>query len=222
MIRKARAVFAAAAVLFVLASATAVWRAWPAASVAGRAVYNRLRYGVETFYSPADRDGDGLADNVDVMLSARRYVAERPAYDSDYYAGGYPPEGRGVCADVIWQALKGAGYDFKDMIDRDIALSPGSYPLPETGQDRNIDFRRVVNIMAYCARHCRTLTLDAEDAAAWQPGDFVFYAGHVAVISDRRNAKGVPFIIHHAGGGAAEEDALTEREITGHYRWNGE
>ena len=183
-----------------------------------RAEYNRVRFGIETLHSPNDRDGDGLDDWSDLMLSARRYVGSKPVYDADYY-DGYPPEGRGVCADVIWRALKAAGYDLKALIDRDIAAAPQSYALTGGVPDSNIDFRRVSNLAAYFARYGQTLTNDTSDAAAWQPGDFVVYDGRIAVISDRRNASGVPFVIHHTGHGAFEEDALTTRPIIEHYRW---
>ena len=63
---------------------------------AARAAYNRLRYGVTTVRAPADADRDGLDDAADIMLGARRYVMADPVYDSEYYDGGYPPEGRGV------------------------------------------------------------------------------------------------------------------------------
>ena len=85
--------------------------------------------------------------------------------------------------------------------------------------DSNIDFRRVVNLRVFFERHCLELTTDADDIAAWQPGDFVIYDGHIAVISDRRNAQGQPYVIHHTGHGAFEEDALTARRILAHFRW---
>ena len=186
---------------------------------AARAAYNRLRYGVTTVRAPADADRDGLDDAADIMLGARRCVMADPVYDSEYYDGGYPPEGRGVCADVIWRALKAAGYDLKALIDRDIAAAPQAYALTGGVPDSNIDFRRVANLNTYFSRHGETLTTDPEDISAWQPGDFVVYEGHIAVVSDRRNDRGVPFVIHHTGHGAFEEDALTARPIIGHYRW---
>ena len=41
---------------------------------------------------------------------------------------------------------------------------------------------------------------------------------HIMVVSDRKNADGVPLVIHNIGGGAGEEDRLFEFRITGHYR----
>lgn len=189
------------------------------AALRGRSLYNFLRFGVSTLRSDIDADGDFIDDYTDIMLSARRYVRTNPEYVSDYFAGGYPPEGKGVCADVIWRALQGAGYDLKAMIDADIAAHPEVYPLPDGLPDSNIDFRRVVNLRVFFERHCLELTTDASDIEAWQGGDFVIYDGHIAVVSDRRNAQGQPYIIHHTGHGALEEDALTKYTIRAHFRW---
>ena len=120
---------------------------------------------------------------------------------------------------MIWRALKEAGYDFKAMLDQDVGAHPEAYPLANGLPDSNIDFRRVVNLRVFFERHCLELTTDADDVAAWQPGDFVIYDGHIAVISDRRNAQGQPYVIHHTGHGAFEEDALTTRRILAHFRW---
>lgn len=205
--------------LALLALAAAVALALPWIGLWTRAQYNRARFGIETLHSPNDRDDDGLDDWSDLMLAARRYVRTKPVYDAEYYTGGYPPEGHGVCADVIWQALKGAGYDLKALLDADIAAHPGQYPLPNGTPDPSIDFRRVVNLQVFFSRFCQKLTTDPSLTAEWQPGDIVFYEGHVAVISDRRNADGRPWVIHHTGHGAFEEDALDYKVITGHYRW---
>ncbi|MBQ8954391.1 MAG: DUF1287 domain-containing protein, partial [Clostridia bacterium] len=104
-------------------------------------------------------------------------------------------------------------------LDADIAAHPRLYPLPDGLPDPNIDFRRVVNLEVFFDRFCRKLTTDVSQTAEWQPGDIVFYEGHVAVVSDRRNAEGRPWVIHHTGHGAFEEDALDYKPILGHYRW---
>ena len=188
----------------------------------GREAWNLVRHGVRTVHSGIDRDHDLIDDAMDMMLAARRYVRTQPEYVSDYFAGGYPPQGQGVCTDVIWRAFKAAGYDFKALVDADIAGKPSAYPLAGGIPDQNIDFRRVVNLQVFFERNGAALTLDAGEIDQWQPGDIVFYDGHVAMVSDRRNGDGVPFIIHHTGHGAFEEDALTYRKIIGHYRWTGE
>ncbi|MPN14651.1 hypothetical protein SDC9_161978 [bioreactor metagenome] len=42
---------------------------------------------------------------------------------------------------------------------------------------------------------------------------------HIAIISDKRNKDGKPFIIHHGSDPAMEEDHLMAGKIAGHYRW---
>ena len=65
------------------------------------------------------------------------------------------------------------------------------------------------------------LTLETDDIASWQPGDIVCYHEHIGIVSDRRNAAGVPFVIHHWGSlqHSFEEDRLAAfGRIEGHWR----
>lgn len=183
--------------------------------------YTAKDFGIETIQSHRDENNNGIDDYTDILLGARAYVATDPKYKSDYYVGGYPPKGEGVCTDVIWSALENAGYDLKDMVDADIAAHPDAYPDIEEA-DPNIDFRRVKNLAVFFARNALSLTTDVKDIAAWQPGDIVVYTNHIAIISDLRDKDGVPYIIHHAGQPVFEEDALTRYDIVGHYRWSGD
>lgn len=179
--------------------------------------YTAADFGVETLRSETDRNGNGVDDFTDILEGARKAVEENPVYDNSYAAGGYPEAGRGACTDVIWRALAHAGYDLKGMVDADIALEPAAYPGAE---DPNIDFRRVKNLEVFFSRHCAVLTLDPYQVADWQPGDIVtFSPSHIAIVSDKRNRDGVPYIIHQDGQPQKEEDALTHRTVTGHYRF---
>lgn len=180
------------------------------------------RFGFRTLRSAVDADGDGLDDYTDIMRGARAYIQTTPEYSARYYAGGYPPDGVGVCADVIWRAFDAAGYDLKGLIDEDIRQNLKLYPRVRNsgGIDSDIDFRRVANLNVFFSRFAETLTVDVEQIDQWQQGDIVVYDGHIAILSDRRNELGLPYIIHHAGAGPAEEDGLTSRPILAHYRWN--
>ena len=71
--------------------------------------YTAEHFGIETLQSPLDADGDGIDDYTDLMLGARQDAENHPAYDPGYFAGGYPPEDRGVCTDVVWRAFRNAG-----------------------------------------------------------------------------------------------------------------
>ena len=183
--------------------------------------YSAKRFGIEEIKSNTDADDDGIDDYTDILLSAREYVSTKPKYKSEYYVGGYSPDGTGVCTDVIWRALKGAGYDLKEMVDADILSNPDRYPSIEK-PDSNIDFRRVRNLLPFFEAHAKTLTIDTSQIAEWQAGDIVIFKGHIAIVSNRRNKSGMPFIIHHANPYQLyyEEDALTTSgEIIGHFRW---
>lgn len=181
--------------------------------------YTAADFGIETAISPNDADGDGIDDYKDMMLGARAFVETKPKYDGSYFAGGYPPEGIGVCTDVIWQGFLAAGYTLKDLVDLDIAANREAYPEIDT-PDPNIDFRRVKNLRIFFDRNAESLTLDPDEIGEWQPGDIVVYPKHIAIVSDKRNKKGQPYIIHHGGQPVLEEDALTRMKIVGHYRWN--
>ena len=182
--------------------------------------YTAAHFDIETLESEVDKDGDGMDDFEDIMEGARTYVSTRPKYESVYYQGGYPDGNVGVCTDVIWTAFQEAGYDLKAMVDEDIAAHTAAYPRVGGRPDRNIDFRRVPNLLVFFQRNAQSLTLDTSDRAAWQPGDIVVYKDHIAIVSEKRNAAGIPFIIHHGGQPVYEEDSMTRQKIIGHFRWN--
>ena len=67
-------------------------------------------FGIETLKSKTDYDNDGIDDYRDILEGAKIEANNKPKYKSEYYEGGYPPDNEGVCTDVIWRALKNAGY----------------------------------------------------------------------------------------------------------------
>lgn len=180
--------------------------------------YTAQDFGIEIVKSDTDYNKNGKDDYTDILLGARQYVQTKPKYKSEYYAGGYPPEGIGVCTDVIWKAFQAAGYSLKELVDEDISKNLASYNTIEK-PDPNIDFRRVKNLKIFFERKAQPLTLDVMKVEEWQPGDVVIYHNHIAIVSDKRNENGRPYIIHNAGQPKLEEDALTRNEIKGHYRW---
>ncbi len=186
-------------------------------------VYYTDDFDIETLKSQTDYDNDGIDDYTDILQGAKIDAKNKPKYKSAYYAGGYPPENEGVCTDVIWRALKNAGYLLKDMVDEDIKNNIKEYPRVAGKQDCNIDFRRVPNLKVYFERNQIVLTTDLTKIEEWQPGDIVvFGTSHIGIISDKRNKKGVPYLLHNGGQPVREEDILelyNEYEpISGHYR----
>ena len=184
--------------------------------------YTASDFGIETIKSNVDYDNDGIDDYTDIMLGARKDAQNMPKYKSAYYAGGYPPDNEGVCTDLVWRALKNAGYSLKDLVDEDIKNNLSSYEKIEK-PDPNIDFRRVYNLKVFFDRNTNKLTNNVYEIAQWQPGDIViFEESHIGIISDKRNKKGIPYLIHNTAQPVREEDVLERYKdiITGHYRWN--
>lgn len=180
--------------------------------------YTSEDFGIDRIVSETDYNNNGTDDFTDILFGARSYIKTKPVYKSAYYKGGYPPDGVGVCTDVIWKAFENAGYSLKELVDADILENIESYTTI-TVPDGNIDFRRVKNLKIFFDRNAQSLTLDAKDVEQWQAGDIVVYPKHIAIVSDKRNKKGQPYIIHNAGQPILEEDAFTRQEIIGHYRW---
>ena len=70
--------------------------------------YSGQAFGIDTYVSTVDMDGDGIDDQSDILLSAREYVSQRPRYKSVYYGSGYPDDQYGVCTDVVAFGALGA------------------------------------------------------------------------------------------------------------------
>lgn len=180
---------------------------------------DRYAGAIEQVRSSKDADGDGVDDQTDILQGALAYVASRPRYKSRYYATGYPDDGHGVCTDVVAFALRDAGYDLMYLVEEDVLSAPEAYDVPSP--DAAIDFRRVRNLRVYLERHAIPLTTDPSDVGAWQGGDVVVFRDHIGIVSDRRNDRGVPYVIHHEGvwQAAYEQDILESRhDLVGHYR----
>ncbi|MEG1351086.1 MAG: DUF1287 domain-containing protein [Bacilli bacterium] len=175
--------------------------------------------------SSLDYNNNKRDDFTDILEGAKKEAKRHPKYKSKYYSGGYPPKTEGVCTDVIWRALKNAGYNLKDLIDEDIKNNINDYPRVANKQDKNIDFRRVLNLKVYFDKYLEKHSNNPYNFSDFQAGDIViFKTKHIGIISDKRNKKGISYIIHNAGQFNFEEDTLLKWDekypISGHYRWN--
>ncbi len=181
--------------------------------------YTNADFGIEDFISSSDKDGDGIDDQSDMLQGVKEYLATNPQYKSKYYGTGYPDDEYGVCTDVVAFGMLNAGYDLMDLVYEDIWAYREMYDIEVV--DINIDFRRVENLQIFFANNFISLTTDIYDIAAWQAGDIVIFSGHIAVISEYRNKKGIPFIYHNANPYQRFylEDVLEYYgSIVGHYR----
>ena len=183
--------------------------------------YTAEDFGIETIKSSTDYNKNGTNDYTDILLGARKDAENHPTYNGNYYDGGYPPDDIGVCTDVVWRAFKNAGYCLRDMVNRDIINRREAYPQIEV-RDNNIDFRRVSNLQTFFEEYAQKLTTDTNEIAQWQPGDIVIFNGgkHIGIVSDKRNSKGQPYIIHNGGQPNREEDYFKRAEVYAHYRFD--
>lgn len=178
--------------------------------------------------SKVDKNANGIADPLDIVNSARKEAEQKTIYKDAYYIGGYPPEGEGVCTDVIWRGFKGINVSIKDLIDEDIKQNMANYKSINGKSDPNIDFRRVLNQDVFFKKNCIQLTTefkkgDISNLKEWQPGDvIVFIEGyeHIGIISDKRDEDGIPYVIHNSHPFASEVPlSWFHNPIHGHYRW---
>lgn len=188
--------------------------------IGNKVKYDNSHFGITTYHSNMDKDNDGVDDQTDILNSVRSYIATIPKYDSKYYAGGYPDDGYGVCTDVVAFGLLGAGYDLRELVNEDIKNNPEKYNIKV--RDKNIDYRRVRNLLTYLEENSINLTTDIKNIDEWQGGDIVVFSTHIGIVSDKRNKKGIPYIIHHERPYQEEyeEDILGSRknDIKGHFR----
>ena len=181
--------------------------------------YSNKDFNIKTYTSRIDKDNDGVDDQTDILNNVKDYIKKQPKYKSKYYDTGYPNDKYGVCTDVVAFGLKGAGYDLMELVNEDIKNNKDLYNIDTI--DKNIDFRRGKNLKIYFERNTISLTTDPKKIEEWQAGDIVIFKKHIGIVSDKRNKRGVPFIIHHANPYQRyyEEDILEYRnDIVGHYR----
>ena len=181
--------------------------------------YTNEYFNIETYKSKIDKDKDGIDDQTDILNNTREYIKTKPKYKSKYYETGYPNDEYGVCTDVVGLALKKAGYDLMELVNEDIKNNRQNYDIETI--DKNIDFRRVKNLKIFFKNNSINLTTDINKIEEWQGGDINNNKNHIGIVSDKRNKKGIPFIIHNQSPYQSnyEEDILeTRNDIVGHYR----
>ncbi|MBR2825441.1 MAG: DUF1287 domain-containing protein [Solobacterium sp.] len=170
-------------------------------------------------HSSIDQDQDGIDDQTDILLNTKEYISHHPKYKSKYYSTGYPNDEYGTCVDVVGYALYHSGYDLMELVNEDILKNPQDYAIQLI--DKNIDFRRVPNLLVYFKNTAIFCTMDLQEIEEWQGGDIVVFRNHIGILSDRRNRNGIPYVIHHANPFQVfyEEDILEKRnDLVGHFR----
>jgi uncharacterized protein YijF (DUF1287 family) len=170
-------------------------------------------------------------DSTKLITLARSQIGVTVSYDAEYrvlaYPGGDVPLETGVCTDVVIRALRGLSIDLQKEVHEDMTAHFSKYPRhwKLTRPDKNIDHRRVPNLMVFFKRRgCEQPISDNPND--YLPGDLVTCLvngnlPHIMIVSDRKSADGTPLVLHNIGRGTREEDILFQYKITGHYRLTG-
>ena len=149
-----------------------------------------------------------------------------PAYVALDYPGGDVPEKTGVCSDVVVRAFRKAGIDLQKAVHEDIKSARSAYPTKwgANAPDKNIDHRRVLNLMTYFTRQGKSLSITA-NAVDYQPGDVVSWElstgiDHIGIVTNMLSESSDRYlIVHNIGAGTRIEDVMFSWTIKGHYRF---
>lgn len=162
--------------------------------------------------------------------AALELTKQKVTYDPSYFSMAYPngdvPSDKGVCSDVIIRAYRKIGIDLQKEVHEDMKTHFNLYPkiwgLKTT--DKNIDHRRVPNLMTYFKRQGaeKPITNNPKD---YLPGDVVCWnlggaITHIGIVVDKKSNDRKRFlIVHNIGNGQVLEDCLFDFKIIGHYRF---
>ncbi|HRQ83915.1 MAG TPA: DUF1287 domain-containing protein [Flavobacteriales bacterium] len=167
---------------------------------------------------------DRLADST--LTLTKQNVRYDPAYFRLDYPNGDVPADRGVCTDVVIRAYRKLGIDLQREVHEDMRARFAEYPKQWglTKPDRNIDHRRVPNLMAFFSKY-GTVEPNSTEARDYAPGDIVCWnlgggVTHIGIVSGKRSLDGKRnLIVHNIGAGQVLEDCLFDFKIIGHYRY---
>jgi uncharacterized protein len=163
-----------------------------------------------------------------LSLAAIELTKQQVQYDPAYFSISYPngdvPANKGVCTDVVIRAYRKVGIDLQKKVHEDMVANFNKYPknwgLKKT--DKNIDHRRVPNLMTYFTRHgtVKKITSNpsdyiAGDIVCWNLGGAIT---HIGIVVDKKSEDGKRnMIVHNIGGGQVIEDVLFSYKVIGHY-----
>ena len=165
-----------------------------------------------------------LADST--LILTKQHVEYDPSYFQLDYPNGDVPPNKGVCTDVVIRAYRKLGIDLQKEVHEDMKENFGKYPKNWglSRPDKNIDHRRVPNLMTFFERHGTTLSI-TQNPTDYNPGDIVCWnlgggITHIGIVSSRKAENGQRhLIIHNIGSGQVLEDMLFDFKIIEHYRY---
>lgn len=148
-----------------------------------------------------------------------------PAYIQLAYPGGDVPASTGVCTDVIIRAYRKIGIDLQQQVHEDMQRNFSAYPKiwALKQPDKNIDHRRVANLMTFLKRRGAALPV-TDNMTDYLPGDLITYdlgqkiGLHIGIVSNIPGDNGYK-MIHNACCGTKIETIPRNWKINGHYRF---
>lgn len=159
-----------------------------------------------------------------ILMSAAKQASVGAVYDASYQQLRYPngdiDSRRGCCADVLIRALRAAGLDLQRLVYLDAGRSPSSYPAIRK-RDKNIDHRRVRNLVVFFERHGKR-ELDIAPRS-FKPAEFVYWKlpngrDHIGIVTAGIGASGNHKVVHNLSV-CCEEDCLASYRIVGRFRY---
>ncbi len=172
-----------------------------------------------------------IIKQTDLANCALELTEQQVTYDPSYFSIDYPngdvPNDKGVCTDVVIRAYRKVGVDLQKEVHVDMKSNFNVYPkiwgLKTT--DRNIDHRRVPNLMTFFKREGAEKPI-SNNPNHYLPGDIVCWnlggaITHIGIVVDKKSKDGKRnLIVHNIGGGQVLSDCLFDYKIIGHYRYN--
>lgn len=165
-----------------------------------------------------------LADSAYTLTFVQ--VKYDPAYEVIPYPNGDVAQNKGVCTDVVIRAYRKMGIDLQKEVHEDMKANFNLYPKNWglSKPDKNIDHRRVPNLMKFFSRKGKQLDI-TDKAEDYKPGHIVCWnlgggTTHIGIVSNFRNKSKTRFqIVHNIGWGQVLEDCLFSYTIIGHYQY---
>ena len=182
-------------------------------------------------FAGADLDADAIPDQFDVLVGAKKTAINNAAYGSPYQEIAFPmgdvPRDEGVCTDTLVRAVRNAGLDLQESLQKDIAKSGASFPMVKK-PNANIDHRRVKTLLPHFRRSWEEHGTAIDDPSdPWLPGDVIFMQtmgdsrpDHVGIVTDRLGSTQAPLIINNFTDGyaVAAMDIARLAPITNRFR----
>jgi len=162
--------------------------------------------------------------------AALELTKQKVSYDPAYFIIDYPngdiPANKGVCTDVVIRAYRKLGIDLQKEVHEDMKANFKKYPQnwKLSGPDKNIDHRRVLNLMTFFKRNGMVKPITNKpgdyltgDLVCWDLGGGIT---HIGIVVDKKSADGTRnLIVHNIGGGQVLADCLFEFKVIGHYTY---